>query len=122
MPSICRPRPLTRPADGSTRKVGTHNNHTGNTHLIGLPSGGPPVGARSYGYAVFLMTDTALNDLNRSEGWEFGVGPIVVLVDDAHALPDTALHGDAYAFIYGQQGLMAGIGIEGVKVSKIRKS
>lgn len=80
-----------------------------------------PAGAHSYGYAVFLMTDTALNYLNRSEGWEFGTGPTVVLIDGG-AAQAAALNGDAYAFIYGPQGLMAGIALDGTKVSRIRKS
>ncbi|MEA3089130.1 MAG: hypothetical protein QOJ04_472, partial [Caballeronia sp.] len=29
------------------------------------------------------------------------------------------LQSDVYAFIYGQQGLMAGVGIQGQKISKL---
>jgi len=32
----------------------------------------------------------------------------------------TAKH-DVYAFIFGQQGLMAGIGVQGNKISKLSK-
>lgn len=86
-------------------------------------SWGLQAGAQSYGYAVFLMNDKALNYLNRSDGWEIGVGPTVVLVDEGVAknLSSTTLQDDAYAFIFNQQGLMAGISIEGTKVSRIRK-
>jgi len=86
-------------------------------------SWGLQAGAQSYGYAVFLMTDKALNYLNRSEGWEIGVGPTVVLVDEGAAknLSSTTLQDDAYAFIFSQQGLMAGISIEGTKISHIKK-
>ena len=86
-------------------------------------SWGLQAGAQSYGYAVFLMTDKAVSYLNRTDGWELGVGPTVVLVDEGAAknLSTSTLKDDAYAFIYSQQGLMGGISIEGTKVSKIKK-
>lgn len=85
-------------------------------------SWGLQAGAQSYGYAVFLMNDQALAYLNRSEGWEVGVGPTVVVVDQgvARNLSTSTLKDDAYAFIFNQQGLMAGVSIEGSKISKIK--
>jgi lipid-binding SYLF domain-containing protein len=84
-------------------------------------SWGLQAGAQSYGYAIFLMTDEAVSYLKDSKGWEIGVGPTVVLVDEGAAknLSTSSLQGDAYAFIFNQQGLMAGISIEGTKVTKI---
>ena len=69
------------------------------------------------------MTDKAINYLHKSEGWEIGVGPTVVMVDEGVAknLSTSTLKDDAYAFIFGQQGLMAGISIEGSKVSGIKR-
>ncbi len=43
-------------------------------------SWGLQAGAQSYGYVVFLMTDKAMSYLQKSKGWEIGVGPTVVLV------------------------------------------
>jgi lipid-binding SYLF domain-containing protein len=59
--------------------------------------------------------------LEQSRGWELGVGPTLVVVDEGVAknLSTSSLQDDAYAFIFGQQGLMAGISIEGTKVSRI---
>jgi len=84
-------------------------------------SWGLQAGAQSYGYALFLMNDKALNYLDRSDGWEIGVGPTVVIVDKGVAknLSTTTLKDDAYAFIFDQQGLMAGIALEGSKISRI---
>lgn len=84
-------------------------------------SWGLQAGAQSYGYAVFLMNDKAVKYLNRSEGWEIGVGPTVVLVDEGVAknLSSSTLKDDAYAFIFSQEGLMAGLSIEGTKISHI---
>src|SRR5712671_3753625 len=42
-------------------------------------SWGLQAGAQSYGYAVFLMTDKAVDYLNKTKGWEIGVGPTVVV-------------------------------------------
>jgi len=86
-------------------------------------SWGWQAGAESYGYAVFLMNDNALKYLRKSEGWEIGVGPTVVVVNEGIAknLSTTTLKDDAYAFIYDQQGLMAGISFEGTKITRINK-
>lgn len=86
-------------------------------------SWGLQAGAQSYGYAVFLMTDEALTYLERSEGWELGVGPSLVLVNEGAAknISTSTLQEDAYAFIFDQQGLMASLSIEGTKVTRIKR-
>ena len=86
-------------------------------------SWGLQAGAQSYSYAIFLMTDEAVAYLKESKGWEIGVGPTVVVVDEGAAknLSTSSLQDDAYAFIFSQQGLMAGISIEGTKVTKIER-
>ena len=86
-------------------------------------SWGLQIGAQSYGYVVFLMTGEAVQYLEESNGWELGVGPTVVVVDEGVAknLSTSSLQDDAYAFIFSQQGLMAGVSIEGTKISKITR-
>jgi lipid-binding SYLF domain-containing protein len=86
-------------------------------------SWGWQAGAQSYSYVVFLMNDKAVKYLNESKGWEFGVGPTVVAVDQGIAknLSSTTLKDDAYAFIFDQQGLMASLSIEGTKISRIKR-
>ena len=86
-------------------------------------SWGLQIGAQTYGYALFLMTEEALSYLQRSNGWEVGVGPTVVLVDEglARNISSTTLQDDAYAFVFGQRGLMAGITFEGTKISRIER-
>jgi lipid-binding SYLF domain-containing protein len=86
-------------------------------------SWGLQIGAQSYGYAVFLMTDKAMNYLVESKGWEIGVGPTVVVVDEGVAknLSTFSLKNDAFAFVFSQQGLMAGVSIEGTKISRINR-
>lgn len=86
-------------------------------------SWGLQAGAESFGYVVFLMSDKAVQYLDKSKGWEIGVGPTVVVVNEGVAknLSSSTLKGDAYAFIFDQQGLMASLSIEGTKISRIKR-
>ena len=86
-------------------------------------SWGLQAGAQSYGYAVFLMNKKAVNYLDKSKGWEIGVGPTVVVVNEGVAknLSSSTMKDDAYAFIFDQQGLMASLSIEGTKISHIKR-
>lgn len=86
-------------------------------------SWGLQVGAQSYGYVVFLMNNKAVDYIDKSAGWEIGVGPTVVVVDSGMAknLSTSTLKDDAYAFVFNQQGLMAGVSIEGTKISRIHR-
>lgn len=86
-------------------------------------SWGFQAGAQSFGYAVFLMSDRAIHYLNKTDGWEIGVGPTVVVVDEGAAknLSTSTLKDDAYAFIFNQQGLMLSVSIEGTKISRIKR-
>jgi lipid-binding SYLF domain-containing protein len=82
---------------------------------------GLQAGVQSYGYALFLMNGSALAYLDKSEGWEIGVGPTLVVVDKgvAGAITTTTARSDVYAFFFDQQGLMAGIGLQGTKITRI---
>ena len=84
---------------------------------------GLQAGAQKYGYAMFFMNENALSALNTAEGFEVGVGPSVVLVDEgmAKSLTTTTAQNDIYALIFGQTGLMAGVGIQGNKITRINK-
>jgi lipid-binding SYLF domain-containing protein len=86
-------------------------------------SWGWQAGAQSYGYVVFLMNEKAVQYLDKSKGWEIGVGPTVVVVDEGVAknLSSSTIKDDAYAFIFDQQGLMVSLSIEGTKISPISK-
>ena len=97
-----------------TQKAGNYNILAG--------SYGFQAGAQAFGYAMFMMTDGALEYLDRSGGWEVGVGPSVVVVDSgtAKTLTSTTLQSDVYAFVFDQKGLMAGAGLQGSKITRLR--
>ena len=84
---------------------------------------GLQIGVQKYGYAMFFMTDSAKEYLNRSDGWELGTGPSIVVVDEGMAggLSTSTARSDIYAFIFSQKGLMAGLGLQGTKITKIQK-
>jgi lipid-binding SYLF domain-containing protein len=86
-------------------------------------SWGWQAGAESYGYVMFLMNEKAIQYLSKSDGWEIGVGPSVVVVNDGVAknVSSSTIKDDAYAYIFDQQGLMASLSIEGTKITQIKK-
>lgn len=81
---------------------------------------GLQAGLQKFGYALFLMTDSAMNYLNKSNGWELGVGPTITVVDVgvAKSFTTTTLKSEIYAFFFDQTGLMGGLGIQGTKITK----
>jgi lipid-binding SYLF domain-containing protein len=90
---------------------------------ISAASYGLQAGVQEFGYVMFLMTDAARAYMDKSDGWEVGVGPTIVVVDEgaAKSLTTTTAKEDVYAFIFSQKGLMAGIGIQGSKITKIKQ-
>ena len=85
---------------------------------------GLQAGAQEFGYALFFMNDSALAYLDKSDGWELGSGPSLVVADDgfAKSMSSTTLTQDVYAYIFNQKGLMAGLGIQGSKITRIHPS
>jgi lipid-binding SYLF domain-containing protein len=84
-------------------------------------STGLQAGAQTYGYAMFFMNDAALNQLDKAGGFEVGAGPSIVVMDEGKAktTTSTTMKDDIYAFIFSQKGLMAGLGLQGNKITKI---
>jgi lipid-binding SYLF domain-containing protein len=84
---------------------------------------GLQAGAQTFGYAMFLMSDAAVQDLKTGSGFEVGVGPSVVVVDAgmARSMTTSTLQSDIYAFIFNQSGLMAGMGLQGSKITRLSR-
>jgi lipid-binding SYLF domain-containing protein len=103
--------------DGALRKKGK----TVGYYRSIAGSFGLQAGVQSFAYALFFMDDASLNYLEESEGWEIGTGPSVVILDKGFAknLSSTTLRKGIYAFIFDQKGLMAGIGLQGSKITAI---
>jgi len=84
---------------------------------------GLQAGAQKYGYAMFFLSEGTLKYLEQSEGFEVGVGPSVVIADEglAKSATTTTVKDKIYAFIFDQKGAMAALGIQGNKITKIKK-
>ena len=102
---------------GALRKNGATVGYYSTTAL----SYGLQAGVQSFGYAMFFMNEKSLEYLDESPGWEVGVGPSIVVMDTGmgKSLTTTTGRSDVYAFIFDQQGLMAGLGLQGSKITRI---
>ena len=111
--------PRVRPAaggfggDGALRQGGMT---TGYYHTLG---GSAPSGVPSFGYALFFLSDAALDSLPKSQDWEIGAGVIVLDQATARRRSTASLPDDIYAFVFNEKGLMTGIGIRGAKITHI---
>ncbi|MGZ8157699.1 MAG: lipid-binding SYLF domain-containing protein [Methylobacter sp.] len=97
------------------------NGRTTGYYNIVAGSYGLQAGVQSFGYAMFFMNDAALASLDSSRGFEVGVGPNIVVLDEGMAknVTSSTLRDDVYAFVFGQRGLMAGIGLKGSKITRV---
>jgi lipid-binding SYLF domain-containing protein len=84
---------------------------------------GLQAGAQSFGYVLFFMSDKVFNDFRASKNFEIGVGPNIVIIDAGAAkdLNTETAKADVYAMIFDQKGLMAGIGLQGSKITKLKR-
>ena len=103
--------------DGALRK----GNKTVAYYRSVAASYGFEAGVQAFSYALFFMDEESLSYLAKSDGWELGIGPSIVIVDEGIAknLSTTTLQKGVYAFVFGQEGLMAGAGLQGTKITRI---
>lgn len=82
---------------------------------------GLQAGLQKYGYALFLMDDEAMRSLNRTGGWEIGSAPNLTVLDKgiSGSVSTTTLKKGTYAVFFDQKGLMAGLGLQGTKVTRL---
>ena len=82
---------------------------------------GLQAGIQKFGYALFFMDDASLAKLRNANGWELGSSPNLTVVDKgaARSLSTTTASSSVYAFFFDQKGLMAGLGLQGSKITRI---
>jgi lipid-binding SYLF domain-containing protein len=90
-----------------------------NTSAVSM---GAQAGAQAFGYALFFMTDKSLADFRNSQNFQIGVGPSVVFIDEGAAKDVNTLttQADVYGVIFDQKGLMAGLGVQGSKITRLK--
>ena len=88
---------------------------------IAAASIGLQAGIQTFGYVMMFIDEDALGYLDSADGWEIGAGPSVVAVDKgmAASLTSATLKDSVYAFVFGQEGLMGGIGLQGSKITRM---
>lgn len=79
------------------------------------------IGAQQYAHVLFFMTEEALTDFRRSQGWAAGADVSYAISDRAGNLnvATTTVMSPVLALIFGQAGLIAGASIEGTKYTRI---
>jgi lipid-binding SYLF domain-containing protein len=85
-------------------------------------SWGLQAGVQNFGFVMFLMDEAAVRNVNRAGGWEIGGSPSLVVVDRgmAASLSTTTINSGTYAYFFNQRGLMAGLGLQGTKITRIK--
>ena len=82
---------------------------------------GLQIGISTRSLVIMFMTDEALKKFTSSDGWEAGVDADVTLIDigATGSLDTTTAQSPVIGFNFGEEGLMAGVSVEGTKVTKI---
>lgn len=80
-------------------------------------------GAQSKAMVLLFMTDEALNKFRKSSGWTVGADATVAVVNiGANGRIDTnTAQQPIVGFVMNNGGLMAGVSLEGTKISKLDK-
>ncbi len=103
--------------EGALRRNGVTTGY----YNIASASFGLQAGAQSYSQVMFFMTEDALKYLDQSKGFEVGADANVAVADaglnvDANS---STIQDPIVAFVFGQKGLMAGVTVEGSKITRI---
>lgn len=78
------------------------------------------IGAQQYAYVLFFMTPEALRQFRTSPGWAAGAAAEFTGGTSGTTLAaSTATQNEVIAFLFAQEGLMAGATIEGTKYTRI---
>ncbi|SLN13360.1 YSC84-related protein [Roseisalinus antarcticus] len=102
---------------GALRVGGTTVDYYSATTL----SGGLQIGAQQYSHVLFFMTDEALLEFRRSDGWVAGANVEYALRDQADSLAAETLtsRSPIIALVFAQAGLRVGATVDGTKYTRI---
>ncbi len=85
---------------------------------------GLQAGAQTTSQAYFFTTPEALQTFENTAGWEVGAGLDVAVasVGTSGQINTSTLQEPVVVFVYGQSGLMAGVQVEGQKITKLARN
>jgi lipid-binding SYLF domain-containing protein len=97
------------------------NGQSAHYYDMSSASVGLQVGAQEYSMLIAFISDTALNNFVRSNGWEAGIDGSITFSDVAQNVDLSTLSFEKpiMAFIYNAKGLMASVSISGTKFRRI---
>jgi lipid-binding SYLF domain-containing protein len=80
-------------------------------------------GAQARSVIIMFMTEAALANFQRTDGWKVGVdGSIAIITVGAGGQIDTnSIRSPVIGFIFDQKGLMYNLTLEGSKISRIQR-
>ena len=92
-------------------------------NLTGI-SAGLELGVQKFDYAIFFEDQTALDELYRWGGFEFGIAPTLVVGDGilSGKLSTSSVKSGVHPFLFGQEGLMISLGIGKNKLTEYSPS
>ena len=88
---------------------------------VSAGSAGLQIGAQESNIILCFMDEAALKKFRASKGWQVGLDGTVALitVGAGGSVDTTKIKEPIVGFVFGQEGLMAGVQIEGLKFTKI---
>jgi lipid-binding SYLF domain-containing protein len=103
--------------EGALRINGTTKDY----YSMASGSIGYQIGVKEHSVLIAFVTETALNNFLKSDGWEAGVDGSITVSDwgKSKDISSISYEKPIVAFIYGEKGLMAGVSIEGTKFQRI---
>ncbi|ABC28453.1 uncharacterized conserved protein [Hahella chejuensis KCTC 2396] len=105
--------------DGALVKGGAIQSY----YNIASASIGFQAGVQEKTVVMLFMTSDALNKFTRSEGWEVGVDGSVAIAEfgAGKSIDTNTIQEPIIAFVVSNKGLMAGVSLEGSKITPIVK-
>jgi lipid-binding SYLF domain-containing protein len=95
---------------------------TVNYYSVGSASVGLTLGVGRHSEIIMFMTQDALDNFMKSEGWSVGADTAVAVVSEgAGGQYDSAVVGKPIiGFVFGEKGLLGDLSLEGSKITKIK--
>lgn len=96
---------------------------TGGYYSLSSASIGLQLGIQKTSHVLFFMTDKALADFQRADGWEVGADAEVTFPDAGlnTGVSSTTYEKPVIAIVFGEDGLLIGASLEGAKYSPIKR-
>ncbi len=95
----------------------------GGYYSVAAASVGLQIGVQKTSHVLFFMTDKALADFQRADGWEVGADAEVTFPDAGlnAGIDSSTFEKPVVGIVFGEDGLLIGASLEGAKYSKINR-